>query len=281
MGPASKRSLAVLWSAVLAFLILAFVQVWGVLLIANLGTTPAIPWSAPAMAVVLWLMWQYLGGRWWSRSTSESRRRCLRANRVPGRVFAWTLVAGVLSIAALTGYWIVMFQLFKMRGNSLPDVSKYPLLTVAALLVMASLVAPFTEEAAFRGYCQSILEREFRGPAAIVISSILFALAHLTQGFYLPKLFVYFLAGLVFGLPAYLANSTLPSIPVHILADMTFFALVWPHDTARRLVWQGGADSWFWVHVAQATVFTALAIVAYKKLASVVGIPRTAEASAR
>jgi membrane protease YdiL (CAAX protease family) len=281
MRPASKRSLAVLWSAVLAFLILAFGQVWSVLLTANLGTTPAIPWSAPAMAIVLWLMWQYLGGRWWPRSSSESRRRYLRANRVPGRVFAWTFVAGALSIAALTGYWIVMFQLFKMRGNSLPDVSKYPMLTVAALLVMASLVAPFTEEAAFRGYCQSILEREFRGPAAIVISSILFALAHLTQGFYLPKLFVYFLAGLVFGLPAYLAKSTLPSIPVHIVTDMTFFALVWPHDTARRLVWRGGADAWFWVHVAQATVFTALAIVAYKKLASVAGTRRTAEVSAR
>lgn len=281
MGPASKRLLAVLWSAVLALLILAFVQVWNVLLIANLGTTPAIPWSAPAMAVVLWLMWQYLGGRWWPRRTSESRRRCLRANRVPGRVFAWTLVAGVLSIAALTGYWIVMFQLFQMRGNALPDVSKYPMLTVAALLVMASIVAPFTEEAAFRGYCQSILEREFRGSAAIVISSILFALAHLTQGFYLPKLFVYFLAGLVFGLPAYLTKSTLPSIPVHILADMTFFALVWPHDAARRLVWQGGADAWFWIHVAQAIIFTVLAIVAYRKLASVIGIPQNAEAAAR
>jgi membrane protease YdiL (CAAX protease family) len=281
MGTASRRSLAVLWSAVLAFVILAFVQgVWGALLVGNLATTPAIPWAAPAMALVLWLMWQYLGGRWWPRSTSQSRRRCLRANRVPARVFTWTLVAGVLSIAALTGYWIVMFQLFKMRANVLPDISKYPKLTIAVIFVIASLVSPLTEEAAFRGYCQSILEREFRGPATTVISSILFALAHLTQGFYLPKLFVYFLAGLVFGLPAYLANSTLPSIPVHILADMTFFALVWPHDTARRLVWQGGADAWFWIHVAQATVFTALAIVAYKKLASVVGIPRTAEVSA-
>jgi|HubBroStandDraft_1064217.scaffolds.fasta_scaffold11498_3 membrane protease YdiL (CAAX protease family) len=282
MGPASKLAVVVIWSAVLAFLIEAFGQgVWGALLVGNLATTPAIPWAAPAMALVLWLMWQYLGGRWWPRSTSETRRSYLRARRVPGRVFAWTLVAGALSIVALTGYWIVMFQLFKMSANVLPDISKYPKLTIAVVFVIASLVSPLTEEAAFRGYCQTILEKNFRGPAAIVISSILFALAHLTQGFFPAKLFVYFLAGLVFGVPAYFSKSTLPSLPVHILADMTFFTLIWPHDAARRLVWQGGADAWFWVHSAQAIVFTGLAIVAYGKLASVAGAARTAESAAQ
>lgn len=269
----SGRIWTITWSAILAFLILAFGQgVWGALLFGNLATTPAIPWSVAVMAVVLWLMWQYLGGKWWPRSTSETRRLCLRANRVPGPAFVWTFVAGVLSVVALAGYWIVMFQLFKMPGNVLPNLSKYPLQTVVAMLVMASLVSPLTEEFAFRGYCQVILERRFRGPAVLMISSILFAFAHVTQGFLAPKLFVYFLAGLVFGLPAYLTKSTLPSLPVHILADMSFFTLVWPHDAARRLVWQGGADAWFWAHVAQAVVFTILAIVAYRKLASVTGL---------
>ena len=65
-----------------------------------------------------------------------------------------------------------------MRGNALPDFSRYPLLTVVLMLVMGSLAAPLTEEPAFRGYCQVILEREFRGPVAVIISSVLFALAH-------------------------------------------------------------------------------------------------------
>jgi membrane protease YdiL (CAAX protease family) len=179
----------------------------------------------------------------------------------------------VLSIAALAGFWIVLFNIVRMHANALPDLSKYPLLTVVLVGVMASLVSPLTEEAAFRGYCQVILERRFSGLTAVAISSLLFAFAHLTQGFFWPKLLVYFLAGVVFGVPAYLTKSTLPTIPVHIMADLTFFAFVWPHDASRRLVSEGGADLRFYVHVAQILIFTTLAILAFRHLAEVTKIP--------
>lgn len=264
------KLLMVAWSAVLAYFILGFGQgVWGALLIANLRSTPSIPWSVPMMAAVLWLMWKYLGGSWWPRSTSEARRRYLRANRVPGPVMAWTLLAGVLSMVALAGTWIVLFQLVQVSPNVLPDLSKYLFLTMVSVIVMASLVSPITEEAAFRGYCQVILEREFAGPVAVAISSVFFALAHLTHGFFWPKLLVYLLVGVVFGVTACLTRSTVPAIPVHIIGDLTFFILVWPHDLGRRLVWEGGADTWFWIHVAQAVLFTALAIPAFFRLARV------------
>lgn len=62
--------------------------------------------------------------------------------------------------------------------------STYPLLTVVLVLVMAALVSSLAEEAGFRGYFQSALERKVRGPAAIVIMSLVIAPAHgLTQGF--------------------------------------------------------------------------------------------------
>ena len=266
----SARIVSVARSAILAFLILGFAQgVWAALLGSNLKTSPAIPWAVVAMAVVLWLMWQYLGGKWWPRSTSEARRHYLRAKRVSGWLFAWALLAGALSIVALAGYWIVMFQLVKMPANVIPDISKYPLLTVALTVAMASLVSPLSEEAAFRGYCQVILEREFLGPVAVVISSILFALAHVTHGLSWPKLLVYFLAGVTFGVTAYLTNSILPGIPVHVLGDLTFFTLVWPYDAKRRLFREGGADAWFWIHAAQGIIFTALAILAFSRLAGV------------
>ena len=268
----SGRILAVARSAILAFLILAFASgIWGALLISNLRTTPAIPWAVPIMALFLWLMWQYLSGKWWPRNTSATRHQLLRAKPVSGQVLAWALLTGVLSIVALTGYWIVMFKLFKMSGNVLPDFSKSPWLTTALVLVMASLVSPLSEEAGFRGYAQSILERAFRGPAIpIILSSVLFALAHLTQGLFLPKLFVYFLAGVMLGGMAYVTKSILPGIPVHIMADLTFFTLVWPYDTQRRLIWETGvSDTRFWIHLAQAIIFTVLAILAFRRLARV------------
>jgi len=56
---------------------------------------------------------------------------------------------------------------------------------------------------------------------------------------------------------------------VHIVGLLVFFALVWPYDAQRRLVWEAGADIWFWVNVAQVIVFTALAILAFIRLARV------------
>jgi len=265
-----RKILMVAWSAVLAFLILGFGQrLWGALLVTNLKTTPAIPWAVPLMGLVLWLMWKYLGGSWWPRRTSEARRRCLRAMRVPAPVLGWAFVAGLLSIVALAGYWIVLFQLVKMSPNTVPDLSKFPWLTTALVIVMASLVSPVTEESAFRGYCQVILEREFNGTVAVVISSFLFAMAHVTHGLLWPKLLVYFLVGVVFGVTAYLTRSTIPALPVHIIGDMIFFILVWPYDAGRNLVWESGTDKWFWIHAGQAVLFTALAIPAFLRLAKV------------
>jgi hypothetical protein len=52
-----------------------------------------------------------------------------------------------------------------------------------------------------------------------------------------------------------------------MIGDLTFFTLVWPHDSARRLVSDSGADNWFWIHVAQAMVFTVMAVWAFQRLA--------------
>jgi CAAX prenyl protease-like protein len=103
-----------------------------------------------------------------------------------------------------------------------------------------------------------------------VICSVVFALAHgPTQGFLWPKLLFYFLVGMAFGATAYLTNSTLPAIPVHFVVLLVFFTLIWPRDAARRLVLQSGTDNWFWIHAAQAVVFTVLAVGAFRRLATV------------
>jgi len=101
----------------------------------------------------------------------------------------------------------------------------------------------------------------------VALSSLFFMLAHVNQGLEWPKLAILYLVGLAFGTIACLANSTLASIPVHIIGDLTFFIFVWPRDAARRLIWDGGPDAWFWIHVAQAIAFTGLAILAFRRLA--------------
>ena len=247
--------------------------IWGGLYSLNLKTAPSVPWAIVPMAAVLWLMWKFLNGTGWPRRNSEARRTLMRARPVPAHIYAWAFLAGALAVMALAGYWIVLFQLVKMPGNVLPNPSDFPVLTMVLFMIMGSLVSPFSEEAGLRGYCQSILERHWRGPAAVAISSVFFAFGHYNHGLLWPKLSVYFLAGVAFGAIAYLTKSILPGIPVHMLGDLTFFTLVWPYDTSRRLVWDGGADAWFWIHAAQAAIFTGLSILAYKKLASLLDAP--------
>jgi membrane protease YdiL (CAAX protease family) len=264
----ATRALNIIGFGLLALAITIFAGgIWSAPLVGNLRSSPAVPWSVLAMALLLWLMWSYLGGRGWPPGTSDARRRNLRANRRSVQTYLWSFAAGVLSVVALAGYWIVLFRLVKMPPNALPDVSSYPRITVALMILMGSLVAPFMEEAGFRGYFQVALEREFRGSIAVTVSSLGFAFAHFTHGIWWPKLLVYFLVGIAFGATAYLTNSTLPAIVPHIIGDLTFFSLVWPNDAARRLIWDSGADNWFWIHVAQAIIFTGLAVWAFQRLA--------------
>ncbi len=266
--PPTGRILRVVLSGLLALAITFFGGgIWSFLLVANLQKGPSIPWSVPAMALLLWLMWSYLAGKGWPASTSEARHHYLRANRKSRNTYLWSFLASGSSVASLAGLWIVLFRLVKMPPNALPDVSTYLRPTVALAIVMGSLVAPFLEEAAFRGYFQVALESELPGVAAVAISSLLFSLAHFGHGLYWPKLLVYFLVGVAFGVTALVTESTLPAIPPHIASDLAFFIMVWPHDAARRLVTESGTDKWFWIHVAQTILFAVLAIWAFTRLA--------------
>jgi membrane protease YdiL (CAAX protease family) len=262
--------LRAMWCGIVGLLIaLLAAVVWTALIVANTKTTRNMPWSVPVMALVLWAMWRYWGGAGWPRSTSETRRAYRRANPVSAQALLWSLIAGVLGIVALAGSWIVFFNLFEMRPNAIPDTSTYPALLVYPMMVMGSLVSPLSEEAGFRGYSQLMLERDFRPAAAAVIASVFFAIGHLNHGFYWPKQLIYFLVGVTFAAIVTLTNSILASIPVHIIGDLVFFLFVWPHDATRRLVREQGTDGWFWIHVAQAIVFTILAVLAFKRLGKV------------
>jgi membrane protease YdiL (CAAX protease family) len=186
-------------------------------------------------------------------------------------VFTWALLAGGLFIVSLAGLWIVLFRLVRIPGNAVPDLSRFPLITVVAVLAMASLVSSMAEEAGFRGYFQVALESHFRGSAAVLIAALLIAPAHaVTQGFLWPTVLFYFLVDTMLGTSAYLTKSTLPGVVVHTIGLLIFFGIVWPQDRHRLLIWESGADSWFWIHVAQAFVFAALGIMAFVRVARLV-----------
>ena len=87
-APVSKRSgIVTLAACGLAALVLTTLvsAMWGTLVATNLRTNPGVPWASLVMAVVLWLLWLYAGGRWPPKGTAHARQVSLRARPVSGR----------------------------------------------------------------------------------------------------------------------------------------------------------------------------------------------------
>lgn len=280
-----RSFLHALWSAVwtcgFAVLLTALASgIWGGLFIANLATMPALPWSAAAMGLVLLVSWTFLNGDWGPKRAA--RRMLMRARAVSPGLFFQAILAGGLSLVALAGLWIVLFELVKMPGNS-SNFAQLPPLTFFAALIAAALSGAITEEAGFRGYFQGTLERHLGAPIAIALAALAMIPEHAsTQGFVLPTILFYLAVDVMLGATAYLTQSILPGIVIHAAGLMMFFAIIWPADKARLPVWTHGPDLWFWLHLGQAALFGVLAIAAFRRLAArsdASGAPRLAQSS--
>ena len=266
----ANRVAWVVWAGVLGFMIALFGQgIWTALISANLASGVAIPWAVPLMALTLWPMWLYLDGRGWPRRLAETRHRYLRANPLPGRVFAWAFLAGSLATGALVGLWIVMARLVRIPGSVLPDMSGIPPLTSALAVGMGAIISPLLEQAGFWGYCQVMLEEKFSPAAAVLLTALIYSLGPHPGSVLVPRLIFYFLAGTIFGIMSFLTKSNLPGLLVHVLGILAFFTLVWPNDPSRPLVSVSGADASFWLSAAAALIFAGLAIWTFFKLAKV------------
>jgi membrane protease YdiL (CAAX protease family) len=266
-----QNLIAFLLAGLASFAITAYGQtLWGLLVAVNLRVSPGIPWCAPLMAGLLVILLMFLGGGIGPTRSRAARARLLRWNAVSWPVFGWAVLAGALALGALGGLWLVTSDLIVIPAGVQPDVRGIPWYTVAVLLVMSSAAAPLSEEAAFRGYAQGMLEKAWGwAPAAVIGSSVLFALAHVTQGLSVPKLGLYFAAGLIFGTVAYLTRSLYAAMAVHSLGDVLGFTVLWPHDAQPHAhIGAGPVDPVFWPALIVLAVFLPLSLLAFRRVAA-------------
>lgn len=162
----------------------------------------------------------WLGGVGWPRSTSAFRRFHLRLWRPePGAWSGDNLIAILALIGvhvALTVVWIA-FQ----AGQPPMDVSAYPTTAFRfSVLILGAVVSGVVEEAAFRGYLQSHLERIGATPA-ILITSAVFTLIHATHGvgFLVAAGPGFFLVSILYGYLALRSGSILPGMVLHCVGD--------------------------------------------------------------
>lgn len=201
----------------------------GVFLLLGLRHTPAVPWWLAATAVWLWVFSQYLNGRWWPSSTSGLRSEALRATSLAPRVWSLSLAAGlpamvsVLTVALVTG----LVAELPAEAYAPPfDLRPHATLTVFAFFLNVAVVAGVVEEAAFRGYMISIIERRHGWMLAVLAAAALFYVAHLGHAYATIAFAPFFLAySILHGLLVFLTRSILPSVVLHSAGDLTILPI--------------------------------------------------------
>ena len=174
--PVAARSLL---SGFFVFEVLQFG--WFGSFLANTKLLPQVPWNVPVGLLYLWVVFRYFNGRGWPSSTAAARRSAMRAGGLSKRQWLWSLVYCFLCLVFLASIINVVYRFIPVPDAGLMDVSMLPWWTLYPSLVMLSINAGVSEEAGFRGYLQGGLERRYGPVVAIVITSILFWLAHLNH----------------------------------------------------------------------------------------------------
>lgn len=218
----------------------------GALMLANLKLAPAFPLFLPATVLWLWLFWRYVRGDGWPRSTSNRRRDLLRVRRLSLRVWGWALVAGGLALAAVMGIAFVTYRFAPLPDAAYQapfEVASFPRWTVVSVFAAIALTAAVVEEAAFRGYILSGIQRRFGWTVGIGLVTVLFYVAHLGHAYATVAFVPFFLAhGLVLGLLVFHTRSILPGMVLHGVSDFIVLPMqygVIPSLGQWGFVWQG------------------------------------------
>jgi membrane protease YdiL (CAAX protease family) len=220
----------------------------------NLRFWPAVPWAVAPMALYLWLYWRFIGGAIGTGDSAEWRRLNLRANPVVGDGWPLALFGGLLGFGALLALLAVMARLVALPDSPpIPSTAGMPFVTLFLLLVMASIIAGVTEEAAFRGYMQTSIEQQYGMAAAILVNGTMFGLLHFTNhpSAVFTMLPYYIAVAAVYGGLTWATNSILPSLVLHAGGDVFSLTRLWltgrPEWQLTRerpsLVWDHGVDA--------------------------------------
>lgn len=175
---------------------------------------------------------------WWMRgggppqATRAARSVAFRSGALSPRKWFWGLLGAVSFAVTIHAAIVLLFRFTPYpleafrHGYDFSFIPSQPLRWIA--VVMSAASAGICEETGFRGYMQQPIERRHGAPVAILVSSCLFTLLHLTKAWAIVGMVPIVLgAGILLGLLAWSAQSLIPSIVGHFAMDVGLFAYWW------------------------------------------------------
>jgi membrane protease YdiL (CAAX protease family) len=251
------------------FVALGAANVWPLLLL-----TIGVPLAAIVEAVFLafYVWWASGGGP--PRSTRHGRRIAFRFGALSPAQCAWGVMAAVSFAASVHAAIVVLFRLVPFPIEAFRqgyDFSFIPSQRLAWLAVVVSATsAGICEETGFRGYMQRPIELRHGAPTAIVVSSLLFVLLHLTKGWALVGMVpIVFGAGVLLGLLAWSSDSLIPGMIGHTVMDIGLFGYWWTGiagDFVARPISETGIDRPFLITCAALATTLLIVLVAIWQL---------------
>lgn len=260
------------------FVFLVLQSGWTILFVGNMQVAPSVPWSVPLGLVYLWAAFQYFNGRWGPRSTSAARRESMRARGLSRREWPLALAACAAVILFIISTTVLSYRMIDVPAEEmgLPETSTF---TLYAVLLTISVVAGVSEEAGFRGYMQTALERRHGSIVAVAVSAFMFWMAHLNHANGVSRILALCIMGASLGTLTVCARSILPAMVAHAASDAIVFVgatagigpdYLWNPIPLRET----GLDGFFWFTVVVTAGSGLLGLVSLRRLAGLTaGVP--------
>jgi membrane protease YdiL (CAAX protease family) len=223
-----------------------------------------------AVAAELFFLAAYV---WWARGggppqqLSGVRADCFRVRSLSGRQWLWGIIAALSFAVTVHAAIALLFRFVPYPAAAFRsgyDLSFVPTRQLRYLVcVISALSAGVCEEVGFRGYMQRPIEKQHGALAAVLVSSVMFTLLHLTKGWALIGMVpIVFGAGLLLGTLARAAGTLWFGILGHWLMDIGLFLFWWTQvaGTFHELpIRQSGMDrAFFWECAAFAAALAIL-----------------------
>jgi len=251
---------------------------------ANIWPIFLLQLSMPAAAAAELL---FLGAYvWWAagggppRSLQVARAESFRARPLSGAQWLWGMVAAMSFAATVHAALVLVFRIVPFpadafhHGYDLSFIPSHQMQWLAC--IVSALSAGVCEETGFRGYMQVPIEKRHGPVIAILISSLLFTLIHLTKDWALVAMVpVVFGAGVLLGAMARASGTLVFVIIGHWFMDIGLFAYWWSQIAgtfAQRPVFETGADGAFFAECAVFAAMLALVLHATRRLKKLRGV---------
>ena len=175
-----------------------------------------------AIFILVPLAWYFIVNR---SNFKDALSRLKLVSQNLDKAFLWGILSAIVIFIIIFVMEVALIQI----GIKPQDLSNFPELQKLfswPTLFFLIAIQPIGEEIFFRGFLYDKIENYAGGEFAVVITAVLFGIAHMSYGKEIPVIMI-ILMGLVLGFIVYKTRNLYSSIIAHIVFNVTSFTLAY------------------------------------------------------